>query len=221
MPGSRWSIRWRGRSRRPRPIIRSTGAASDPDFATQTHADHLRALERAVAAALVEAGIEGSEVASIAIDTTGSTVVMIDAAMQPLDDYYVWCDHRAKAEAEEITALARAENLEAIKWCGGVYSHEWGWAKLLHWLRHNPDKRDRLATVVEHCDMMVATLDRRHRSRGRSSAAPARRGTNGCGIRSGGACRRRISSRASIRSSTGYGTSSKGGTAPPTRRPAR
>ena len=62
--------------------------------------------------------------------------------MQPLDDYYLWCDHRAHEEAQQITALAHAEKLEAIEWCGGVYSHEWGFAKLLHWLRHNPDKRE-------------------------------------------------------------------------------
>jgi L-ribulokinase len=78
--------------------------------------------------------------------------------MQPLDDYYLWCDHRAHQEAQQITALAHAEKLEAIEWCGGVYSHEWGFAKLLHWLRHNPDKRARFASALEHCDMVAATL---------------------------------------------------------------
>ncbi|MFC5086265.1 hypothetical protein [Microvirga arabica] len=60
--------------------------------------------------------------------------------------------------AEEITRLAHQEGLEAIQWCGGVYSHEWGFSKLLHWLRHNPEKRDLLVTALEHCDMMAATL---------------------------------------------------------------
>ena len=78
--------------------------------------------------------------------------------MQPLNEYYLWCDHRATAEAQEITALAHKENLEAIEWCGGVYSHEWGFAKLLHWLRHNPEKRAQLASAFEHCDMVAATL---------------------------------------------------------------
>jgi L-ribulokinase len=130
----------------------------DPDFATQAHADHMEALVRAMGAALRAGGIAGDEVGSIAVDTTGSTVVMVDDKLRPLDDYYVWCDHRAKAEAEEITSLARREGLEAIKWCGGVYSHEWGFAKLLHWLRRNPDKRRQLASAIEHCDMTVATL---------------------------------------------------------------
>jgi L-ribulokinase len=39
-----------------------------------------------------------------------------------------------------------------------VYSHEWGFAKLLHWLRHNPEKRSRFATALENCDMVAATL---------------------------------------------------------------
>ena len=39
-----------------------------------------------------------------------------------------------------------------------VYSSEWGFSKLLHWHRHNPDKRSRFATALEHCDMVSATL---------------------------------------------------------------
>src|SRR6185437_11718390 len=77
---------------------------------------------------------------------------------QPLGNYYLWCDHRAKAEAAEITELARRTSLPAIDWCGGVYSSEWGWAKLLHWLRHNPAQLARFASAFEHCDMVAATL---------------------------------------------------------------
>ena len=130
----------------------------DPDYATQAHADHMKALTAAMLQAVKDAGINGVEIEAIALDTTGSSVVPVDAQMQPLNDYYLWCDHRAKQEAREITELAHREHLEAIDWCGGVYSHEWGFAKLLHWLRHNPDKRDQLASAFEHCDMVAATL---------------------------------------------------------------
>jgi L-ribulokinase len=75
-----------------------------------------------------------------------------------LDDYYLWCDHRAKDEAARITEIAHEHRIPAIEWCGGVYSSEWGWAKLLHWLRTNPDKRARFVTMLEHCDMVAATL---------------------------------------------------------------
>lgn len=130
----------------------------DPDLATQSHADHMDALERAMRTALREAGVSGTQIAAIALDTTGSTVLPLDTELHPLGDYYLWCDHRSKDEAALITRIAEREGLEAIRWCGGVYSSEWGFAKLLHWLRHNPDKKDRMALVLEHCDMVAAVL---------------------------------------------------------------
>lgn len=131
---------------------------SDPDFATQSHAEQMDALVKAMREVLAETGVDGQTVAALAIDTTGSSVIPVDSAMQPLDDYYLWCDHRALKEAQQITTLAHERGLEAIEWCGGVYSHEWGWAKLLHWLRHNPETRERFASAFEHCDMVAATL---------------------------------------------------------------
>ena len=130
----------------------------DPDFATQSHEDHMRALAEATRQAVKSAGISGDKVEAIALDTTGSSVIPVGQGMVPLDDYYLWCDHRAKQEAALITELARIERLEAIEWCGGVYSSEWGFAKLLHWLRHNPDKRSKFVSAFEHCDMVAATL---------------------------------------------------------------
>ena len=130
----------------------------DPDYATQSHQDQMDALVKATRKAIADAGIEGNGVEAIALDTTGSSVIPVGANLEPLDDYYLWCDHRAKAEAQQITELAHEEKLEAIVWCGGVYSHEWGFAKLLHWLRHNPEKRRQFVTAFEHCDMVAATL---------------------------------------------------------------
>ena len=130
----------------------------DPDHATQSHPDHMSALAVATRAALQSAGIDGSRVEAIALDTTGSTVLVLDEHLEPLDDYYLWCDHRAKREAAEITARAHEQKLEAIEWCGGVYSSEWGFSKLLHWLRNNPEKRARFATAIEHCDYVAAVL---------------------------------------------------------------
>ena len=130
----------------------------DPDHATQSHADHMRALCDAMRGALANAGVSGQSVEAIALDTTGSSVIPVDARMQPIDDYYLWCDHRAWQEAAEITSAAHSRGLEAIDWCGGVYSSEWGFAKLLHWLRHNPGQRERFATALEHCDMVAAVL---------------------------------------------------------------
>ena len=71
-----------------------------------------------------------------------------------------------KDEAALITDVAQRTKLPAIEYCGGVYSSEWGFAKLLHWLRHNPDKRARFATALEHCDMVAATSAWHHRPAG-------------------------------------------------------
>jgi L-ribulokinase len=130
----------------------------DPDHATQSHADHMDALVLATRRALDKAGVDGQQVAAMAIDTTGSSVVPVGKGLVPLDDYYLWCDHRAWQEAAQITAAAHETRLAAIEWCGGTYSSEWGFAKLLHWLRHNPAKRDQMETALEHCDMAAAVL---------------------------------------------------------------
>src|SRR5512146_3566903 len=130
----------------------------DPEYATQAHEDHMRALAEATRAAVKDAGISGDQVESIALDTTGSSVIPVDKDLKPLNEYYLWCDHRAKEEAGEITEAAHRYGLEAIKWCGGVYSSEWGFSKLLHWLRHNPDKRSRFGSAFEHCDYVAAVL---------------------------------------------------------------
>jgi L-ribulokinase len=130
----------------------------DPEFATQSHDDQMRALASATREAVQNAGIRGDQVQSLAMDTTGSSVIPVGANLEPLDDYYLWCDHRAKAEAAEITEAAHREVLAAIQWCGGVYSSEWGFSKLLHWLRHNPNKRSQFVSAFEHCDMAAATL---------------------------------------------------------------
>ena len=130
----------------------------DPEYATQSHEDHMRALAAATREAVKKAGINGDQVQAIALDTTGSSVIPVGKDMKPFGEYYLWCDHRAKGEAAEITAAAHREGLEAINWCGGVYSSEWGFSKLLHWLRHNAAKRPEFVSAFEHCDMVAATL---------------------------------------------------------------
>lgn len=135
---------------------------TDPHLKTQSHDDQMKALVEAMRAAVRASGIDGKEIKAIALDTTGSSVVMVGENLEPLGEYYLWCDHRAADEAGEITRAAHAfhggKGFEGIEWCGGVYSSEWGWSKLLHWLRHNPELRPKLVTALEHCDMVAATL---------------------------------------------------------------
>lgn len=139
----------------PFPVMRD---ASDPDYATQSHQAHMEALVDAMRSALRESKIDGRDVRSLALDTTGSTVIVVGEGLKPLGDYYLWCDHRAKDEAARITQVAQEEALPAIERCGNVYSSEWGFAKLLHWLRHNRAQRSQAVAALEHCDMVAALL---------------------------------------------------------------
>src|ERR1700690_855480 len=59
----------------------------DPDFATQSHEDHMRALAEATQQAVRSAGIAGEHVRSIALDTTGSSVIPVGEGMVRLEDY--------------------------------------------------------------------------------------------------------------------------------------
>jgi L-ribulokinase len=132
--------------------------SADPDFAEQSSAAQMDALGAAMREALQVARLEGKAVQALALDTTGSSVIVVGEGLLPLGDYYLWCDHRAKAEAARITEIAREERLGAIAWCGGAYSAEWGFAKLLHWLRHNPERRHLAVAALEHCDLVAALL---------------------------------------------------------------
>ena len=56
----------------------------DPEYATQSHDDHMRALAEAMRAALGQAGVAGDKIEAIALDTTGSSVIPVDAEMKPV-----------------------------------------------------------------------------------------------------------------------------------------
>ena len=83
-------------------------SASDPHLKTQSHDDQMDALVRAMHEAVRAARIDGKEIKSIALDTTGSSVIMVGEGLVPLGEYYLWCDHRAAGEAAEITRAAQA-----------------------------------------------------------------------------------------------------------------
>src|ERR1700692_2203889 len=77
------------------PVLRRAG---DAHFATQCHEDHCRVLTAAFEMAIADAGVPGHAVTALAVATTGSTVIPLDEHLRPLDDYALWCDHRAWRE---------------------------------------------------------------------------------------------------------------------------
>lgn len=110
-----------------------------------------------------------AQVAGIAFDTTASTPVLVDGEGTPLaltagfaDEpdamFVLWKDHTAVAEADEINALAHGWEVDYTKYCGGSYSCEWGWAKVLHIIRTNPRVAAAAVSWVEHADWMSALL---------------------------------------------------------------
>lgn len=109
------------------------------------------------------------QVVGISVDTTGSTPIAVDETGQALalkeefrDNpnamFILWKDHTAISEAEEITASAKNAQRDYTEFCGGIYSSEWYWAKLLRASREDPRVASAAYMWVEHCDWIPAVL---------------------------------------------------------------
>jgi L-ribulokinase len=133
--------------------------------------DYLESMESSIRDALADAGPgAAAQVRGIAVDTTGSTPVLADAAGRPLaltagfeDDpdamFVLWKDHTSVAEAAEINQLARTwGGIDYTQFEGGVYSSEWFWAKALHILKLGGAAGRASVTVLEHCDWVPMVL---------------------------------------------------------------
>src|ERR1035438_1160153 len=93
----------------------------DPEYATQSHEDHMCALAAATREAVSKAGIHGDQIEAIALDTTGSSVIPVGKNMQPLGEYYLWCDHRAKGGASGARNLKRFNGAAACTRRSGAF----------------------------------------------------------------------------------------------------
>ena len=146
---------------------------TNPDLTRQNPRDYLDGLEASVKGALAIAasrdGFDPAQVIGIGVDTTGSTPIPVDELGRPLAfqprfrdnlDAYVWLwrDHTAHAEARQITDTARRLRPQFLAKCGGTYSAEWYWSKILHCLNVAPEVFDATHTWVEHADWIPAVL---------------------------------------------------------------
>jgi len=144
-----------------------------PNLARQAPRDYLDGLEASVGAALADAQshdeFRPEAVGGLGVDTTGSTPIPVDETGVPLsfheqfEDHlaakaWLWKDHTGHAEADEITETAEALRPEYLAKCGGTYSSEWYWSKLLHCRRVAPEVFKAAHTWVEHADWMPAVL---------------------------------------------------------------
>ena len=119
---------------------------NDHNIARQNPADYIEGLEVTIKEAISLAKISPADIIGIGVDTTGSTPLPVDSNGTPLgmlDEFkdnpnamaWLWKDHTGYAEAAEITELAQKEHPEYLAKCGGTYSSEWFFSKILHCLR--------------------------------------------------------------------------------------
>lgn len=146
----------------------------DPNLARQHPADYVKGAEITIKQALAAAkknvrGFSADQVVGIGVDTTGSTPLPVDANGQPLAFQkkfesnpaamaWLWKDHTSVNEAAEITALAKKIRPQYLAKCGGTYSSEWFWSKILKCLRTAPQVFKAAHSWVEFADYVPAAL---------------------------------------------------------------
>jgi L-ribulokinase len=146
----------------------------DPNLARQHPADYVTGAETTIRKALATAkktvrGFQAGQVIGIGVDSTGSTPIPVDEHGQPLAFQkrfannpaamaWLWKDHTGVAEAAEITALARKIRPQYLAKCGGIYSSEWFFSKILHCRRAHPEVFDAAHLWVECADWVPAAL---------------------------------------------------------------
>ncbi|RKR07581.1 ribulokinase [Kushneria sinocarnis] len=114
----------------------------------------------AVREAVERAAVAPGEIAALGFDATCSLValgadgrpVSVSPSEEADHNIVMWMDHRATAEAEEITATGH----EALKYIGGQVSPELELPKLLWLKRHRPDQFAHAALYLDLADFMVA-----------------------------------------------------------------
>jgi L-ribulokinase len=145
----------------------------DPHLARQSPRDHLDGLKDAVHGAIRQAeghpGFKAELIGGIGVAATGSSPLPVDGRNVPLafhdewkDDLnaqcWLWKDHTARVEAEEITRVALEMRPEYVRACGGVYLSEWFWAKVWHCLRVSPEIFHAAFTWIELADWIPSVL---------------------------------------------------------------
>ncbi|HET8876864.1 MAG TPA: FGGY family carbohydrate kinase, partial [Casimicrobiaceae bacterium] len=132
-----------------------------PGRAEQHPRDWWRALGEAVRGAVTAAGIIARDVAALALDTTSATVVVTDAAGDPMRAAILWMDVRADAEAAAV--LHTHDDALRVNGAGtGPVSPEWMIPKALWVKRHERALYDRCTTICEYQDYMLRRLTGRN-----------------------------------------------------------
>jgi L-ribulokinase len=148
--------------------------ARDPNLARQHPADYIKGAEKSIRLALAgvrakSRSFSSAQVVGIGVDTTGSTPLPVDQFGQPLASQkkfgnnpnamaWLWKDHTGVAEAASITSLASSLRPQYLAKCGGTYSSEWFWSKILHCLHSDPVVFKAAHSWMELADYVPAAL---------------------------------------------------------------
>ena len=145
----------------------------DPNLARQNPQDYIEAFstitESIKQARKADSGFDPADIVGIGVDTTGSTPMPVDKNGIPLGVLgefknnldamaWLWKDHTSHAEAAQITELAARTRPQYLAKCGGTYSPEWFWSKILHCKNAAPDVFRAAHSFVECCDYIPAVL---------------------------------------------------------------
>lgn len=146
----------------------------DPNLARQHPGDYIEGFYECVQAALTQArvdvtGFDESDIVGIGVDTTGSSPLPVNSdgiALGVLPEWrdnphaqcWLWKDHTSSAEALQITELARDRREPYLEKCGGTYSSEWFWSKILRCSRVAPDVFGAAHSWIELQDFVPAYL---------------------------------------------------------------
>jgi L-ribulokinase len=71
---------------------------------------------------------------------------------------WLWKDHTGHAEAAQITSKAKLDPDRYLANCGGTYSSEWYWSKVLHCKREDPKTFEAAYSWVELADFVPAYI---------------------------------------------------------------
>lgn len=144
-----------------------SGVPLPADWALQHPQDFLDALD--VILPPLTQKVDPADIVGLGIDSTGSTILPVDAQGTPLcltepfrDKPHAWVmmwkHHAAQEQARRMTEVAEQRKEPWLFRYGGKVNSEWSFPKLLQGLEEAPDVYKAAALYVDMCDWMVWQL---------------------------------------------------------------